>query len=181
MNLLHDLAVYFLAPAVIAAVVSAFVSLVTSERRIDAENVLQERKKWRDTIRTLAEEVHVALADPDRQALKLNALRAKFSLHLNPHDPMDQGILAVINVEQFDRQIEFDQRVALLLKHDWERAKREASLWKRVSERSPRRMAFEDFVPGRPHRYRIGRLHEFRVFWLGEMRSASERRESPSR
>lgn len=78
MNLLHDLAVYFLAPAIVAAVVSALVSLITSERRIAAENVLQERKKWRDTIRTLAEEVHAALADPDRQALKLNALRAKF-------------------------------------------------------------------------------------------------------
>jgi len=181
MNLLHDLAVYLLTPAVVATVVSASVSLIASERRIAAENVLQERKKWRDTIRALAEEVHAALADLDRQALKLNALRAKFTLHLNPHDPMDQGILAVINVEEFDRQIEFDNRVALLLKQDWERAKREASLWRRISERPPQRMAFEDFITGRPHRYRIGRLHENRVFWLGEMRSAGERTETPSR
>jgi hypothetical protein len=39
--------------AVIAALVSALFSVLTSERRIAAENIIQERTKWREKIREL--------------------------------------------------------------------------------------------------------------------------------
>jgi hypothetical protein len=57
--------------------------------------------------------------------------RSEFSLNLNPFDQEDEGILAVINTvknrDTLDVKLpEFADRVALLLKHDWERAKHEA-------------------------------------------------------
>jgi hypothetical protein len=68
----------WLTSAVIAALVSALFSVLTAERRIAAENVIQERKNWRDKIRDLASEVHKALGSTDEA--KLRELRARFSL-----------------------------------------------------------------------------------------------------
>jgi len=145
----------WLTSAVIAAFVSALFSVLTAERRIAAENVIQERKNWRDKIRELASEVHEALVGIDEA--KLRELRARFSLLVNPHDTQDQEILALITAAHTTHSDEFTQRVALLLKHDWERAKREASLWRRVWERVPARVPFTAFQPGLEHRYRWAR------------------------
>jgi hypothetical protein len=140
-----------LTSAVIAAIVSGLVALLTSERRIAAENVIQERMKWRDKVRELASEVRTAFVEPN--TAKLAELRAQFSLHLNPHDQRDQQILALIAPDNTGRVEELTQRVALLLKHDWERAKYEASLYRWLCEKSPERVAFEDYEPGREHDY----------------------------
>ncbi len=145
-----------LTSAVIAAIVSGAVVLLTSERHIAAENVIQERMKWRTKIREIVCEVRKALVEDD--ALKLAELRAQFSLHLNPHDPKDQRILALIAPNNGARVEELTQRVALLLKHDWERAKYEASLYRRLRDKPPERLAFEDFIPGREHDYRRPRF-----------------------
>jgi hypothetical protein len=99
----------------IAAFVSALFSVLTTERKIAAENVIQERKNWRDKIREIALEVHKALALPIPDAAKLNELRGSFSLLVNPHDNMDQEILRLINANNANRADEFRQRVALLL------------------------------------------------------------------
>jgi Flp pilus assembly protein TadD len=145
-----------LGTAGIAALVSALVSVLTTERGIAAVNVIQERKNWRDKIREIALEVHKALVAPD--VATLNELRARFSLLVNPHDGMDQEIVQLIQEGNADRANEFTQRLALLLKHDWERAKREASLWRRLWERPPARIRFEDYTPGREHGYRVWRF-----------------------
>lgn len=145
-----------LTSAVIAAIVSGLVALLTSERRIAAENVIQERMKWREKIRELAVEGHQALVEAD--AAKLTELRARFSLRLNPHDPKDQQILGLLAPDNAGRTEEFTQRIALLLKHDWERAKYEASLCRRLWEKSPVRVAFEDYKPGCEHDYRNRRF-----------------------
>jgi hypothetical protein len=149
-----------LTSAVIAALVAALFSVLTSERRIAAENVIQERKKWRDTVRDLASEVFKALhlSDADR-VNRIRELRGKFALLVNPHEDKDQQILELIVVEGAGRADEFIQRVALLLKHDWERAKREASLWRRLWEKEPMRACFEGFRPGVKHDYRNGRFY----------------------
>ena len=77
-----------LTSAVIAAIVSGLVALLTSERRIAAENVIQERMKWRDKVRELPSEVRSAFIGHD--TARLTELRAQFSLRLNPHDLRDQ-------------------------------------------------------------------------------------------
>jgi hypothetical protein len=146
-----------LTSAVIGAVFSALFSLLNSERQIAAQNVIQERKDWRDKIRLLASKIHEALVS-EAQATKLNALRARLSLLINPHDPMDAEILQIIAPGNGARADEFTQRIALLLKHDWERAKYEASFWRWLRQRTPKRVAYKDYRPGVPHDYRIWRV-----------------------
>ncbi len=150
--------IIILTSTVLAAIVSGLVALLASERRIAAENVIQERMKWRDKIRDLASCVHKELVRVEIDAVKLTELRAKLTLHLNPHDKKDQQILRLIASDGICRADEFTQRVALLLKHDWERAKREASLWRRACEKPPLRVGFEDFTPGCEHDYRLRRF-----------------------
>lgn len=142
----------WLTSAVIAALVSALFSVLIAERRIAAENVIQERKNWRDKIRELASEVHEAFVGTNDA--KLRELQARFSLLVNPHDSQDQEILALITAAHATPPNEFAQRVALLLKHDWERAKRKASLWRRLWEQPPARVPFAAFQPGVEHQYR---------------------------
>jgi hypothetical protein len=146
-----------LTSVVIAAIVSGLVSLLVAERRIAAENVLQERTKWREKIRDLALEVHKALVFVEVDAAQLRELRATLTLRLNPHDEKDQEILELIAPENASHAEEFAQRVALLLKHDWERAKYEASLWRWLYEKSPTRLGFNDYTAGREHNYRVRR------------------------
>ncbi len=143
-----------LASAVVAALVSAVVGLLSSERRVAAENVIQERKNWRDKIRALSLEVHGMLVSAEEGSdAKLRSLHGQFFLLVNPHDTLDQAILRLISKRDPARAEEFIQRVALLLKHDWERAKREASLWRSITERPPARVRFENYTPGDEYKY----------------------------
>jgi HAMP domain-containing protein len=125
----------FLASAAFGAVFGAFVTLYNSERKIRIENVTQERAKWRDKIRSKATEISRAATGNDNA--KLLELRRELSLHLNPFDPVDNDILdqirhlVVPSADDIDTRIDaFFKNVAYLLKHDWERAKREARFWK---------------------------------------------------
>ena len=145
----------FLASAIVAALVAALVSVLTSERRIAAENVIQERKNWRNEIRALSSQGCEALSrsDGDEGEHRLKDLRARLLFLLNPHDAQDQAILALDG----RTAEEFGDRVRLLLKHDWERAKREASLLRWLCEREPQRVTYEKFQPGVEHDYRQNR------------------------
>jgi hypothetical protein len=136
----------FFTSAVVAAVVSGFVSRRNTDRTIQIENITKERAKWRDKIRTMAAEVRQAAAVKD--ASKLAGLRLDFSLSLNPFDKEDQEILNVISrlsqSEHSDQSVQdFFDRVALLLKHDWDRAKCEAKPWS--FWRSARRHTYKQF------------------------------------
>jgi hypothetical protein len=97
-----------------------------------------------------------ALSRPDGDDREniLRKLRAEFLFLLNPHDVMDEAILRLIALDGRTKAEEFSERVRLLLKHDWERAKRESSLWRSLREREPRHVTFEDFTPGVAHDYR---------------------------
>jgi DNA-binding PucR family transcriptional regulator len=129
-----------LASSVVAAIVSSIVAVLTSERRLASENVIQERTKWREHVRNLAKEVNDAISTSDSN--KLRELGARIALRLNPHDAEDQEILTLIASSDATRADEFNQRVMLLLKHDWERAKRDGSLWRLVFKTEPTRCDF---------------------------------------
>lgn len=130
--------------AVISAVVSGIFARRTSERAIQIENITKERAKWRDKIREQALAVHQAARKQD--AALLAELRLSLSLNLNPTDNEDAGILRAIDTlmaaalpdEKTGR--EFADRVALLLKHDWDRAKSEAK-----HRKSPPRLTYAEF------------------------------------
>jgi len=113
---------------VVAAVVAALVALWTVHRKISIENVTQDRKAWREKVRKTSLCVHDAIMS--RKDDELNRLRAEFTCMLNPLDAEDNAIISCISSpikgEELKRAEEFADRVALLLKHDWERGKLEA-------------------------------------------------------
>jgi hypothetical protein len=81
-----------------------------------------------------------------QNATKLSELLQTFSHNLNPSDSEDQSILASISKlkssNTFEGDLsEFSGRIALLLKHDWERAKHEAKPWF-FRWKSPKRCPF---------------------------------------
>lgn len=131
----------------------AIASLRTNTRNIRIENITKERAKWRDKIREIALAVQKDAVRRDPTALEEHHL--EFSLNLNPTDPEDRAILELIHRLKSKADegslIEFANRIALLLKHDWERAKWEAkgeSLFPQEidAEREPRRLTYAQFT-----------------------------------
>lgn len=121
-----------LTSAVVAALIAGLISLRSSERKIQIENITQERAKWREKIRSNALFVHQAASSGDNA--KLSELHLSFLLLLNPFDKEDQAILEAITALGLTQNVgprlpEFAGRVSYLLKHDWDRAKHEAKPW----------------------------------------------------
>lgn len=115
--------------AVIAAIIAGVVAFRTSERKIAIENVTQERTKWRDKIRDKNSSMATAFYEHDLTKMKI--IRMELRLLLNPLDLADEEILNDAKVLAQDGTEDdlyrFSTKLALLLKHDWERAKHEAS------------------------------------------------------
>ena len=66
----------------------------------------------------------------------------------------DQEILELVAPGEAAHAEEFNQRIALLLKHDWERARREGNLWLLLLTIPPERMTFR--LSGQATRTPIG-------------------------
>jgi hypothetical protein len=146
MYLNKDLALAIASSSVIAAIVAGLVSLRTNARNIKVANVTGERTKWRDKVRDRALEVHKAISE----GKDLAELHSQLALILNPIDHEDREILRLIEkspaLESREATVkEFTQRVSLLIKHDWERAKWESSSVFNRRPCRPKRIRFEDF------------------------------------
>lgn len=120
----------------IFAFIAGMATIYIGNRNIQIANITQERAKWRDKIRELSIEVYKAAIEGKYQ--EIDKLQIEFAVRLNPYDDEDIGILKAIHElkdkqnqgkEFFEKLEEFSNRVALLLKHDWERAKYEAKPW----------------------------------------------------
>jgi hypothetical protein len=128
---------------------SAFVALRTNDRQIQIENITKERAKWRDKIRKMSIQAHQAWASGNTE--KIKEIRLNFTLNLNPFHGEDAAILESIDKlsgKKDDLEIEeFSDRVSLLLKHDWERAKFEAKSWNaRFFCCQPTRVSYSEFL-----------------------------------
>lgn len=118
-----------LSSGVVAGLVAGLVTLRTIERKIAIENITQQRQLWRDKVREKALEASKGYKDSDTS--KLKELYGEFQLILNPEDDNDKSILDTLWEMQNESKennliIELTEKLALLLKHDWERAKLEA-------------------------------------------------------
>lgn len=118
-----------LSSGVIAGIVAGFVTLRTSERNISIENITKQRQVWRDKIRSLTININSSYSKHEHATIKL--YYTELQLLLNPDDDNDKDILDTVwgmQEEEFieNLDIELSEKVALLLKHDWERAKLEA-------------------------------------------------------
>lgn len=137
----------FFSSSLLAALVAALVSVRTNERNINIENVTQERAKWRDVMRALSDSLTKAARSEDLETVELYC--AQLSLNVNPFDGEDKALVKAAQLlataDGKDAQIkDFTERMALLLKHDWERAKHEARPWL-FRGQEPRRIPYCEF------------------------------------
>jgi len=136
-----------LSSGVLAGLVAGLVTIRTSERKIAIENITQQRQLWREKIRDIAQRINSSYQL--NQQKELIALYVEIQLLLNPEDINDNSILdtlwEMISSEEKDHlNIIFSEKLSLLLKHDWERAKKEAKpIWYLFS--TTERIAYKNF------------------------------------
>lgn len=119
-----------LTSAVVAALVTGWFNSRISDKAIQVKQITEERTKWRERIRGFLEDIITASKNSD--STELQGLRLRLSSRLNPLDEHDNQILECLKKlrEKPDDQDvleEFSARITLLLKHDWDRAKWEAT------------------------------------------------------
>lgn len=117
-----------LTSTVIAAIVAGAVAAWTAQRKVSIENITQDRRCWREKVRAKSLTVHDALVSRNKESL--DRLRVEFRAILNPTDEDDGAIVSCMSLPDEGKEVaraeEFAERIALLLKHDWERVKLEA-------------------------------------------------------
>lgn len=138
----------------LAGVAVGFIAFRKDAHAIQIASVSAEQAKWRSDMRELAAEIAEFQLLPVQASMpgRIWKLRAKLATSLNPKDPLDVEIL-----EHFDRLFfqdatdmdVFIERIALLLKHDWERVKADAlplhvALWHAIW-RTPPEWKDEDY------------------------------------
>lgn len=127
-----------LSSAVVAGLVAGLVTLRTSERKIAIENITQQRQLWRERIRSLSQNIKKSYKAGNKD--ELNEFYIEMQLLLNPNDEDDKSILDTIweMIEEpgsTKKDIVLGEKLSLLLKHDWERAKLEAKpVWYRYKK-----------------------------------------------
>lgn len=106
----------------IAGAIGGMWAVYMFHRKIQVENILQERTKWREQIRELS--CNIAKENPNPEAI------AELEIRLNPLDEYDRAIIrdAKSLLDSQDRKEAFLEQIAKLLKYDWERAKNETGL-----------------------------------------------------
>ena len=136
-----------LSSGVLAGLVAGLVTLRSTERKIAIENITQQRQLWREKIREKA--VEAIKPSEKKDKTRLLELYVEFQLILNPEDSDDISILDTLwgmanTNDDNNATLELSEKLSLLLKHDWERAKREAKpvwlLWK-----TPKRTSYTAF------------------------------------
>ena len=135
----------------LGGLVSAYVMRANSERRIYIENVTRERAKWRERIRIIASNYLVA-----DNKLKMK-LEIELATRLNPYASDDMKLLEALKSATTENHKELEIRIALLLKHDWERAKEEAKPRRMLPVR---RVTYEEYMKCYSH-YKEGDLSRF--------------------
>jgi len=125
---------------VFSVIVSALVSKAVAERRIYVENITRERAKWRERIRRVIQEYPIAT---DSQKIKLEM---EFVSRLNPYDSEDLKLLESLKNTDNNNREELAIRAALLLKHDWERAKNEAKSFFTRRINPTKRLSFDKYM-----------------------------------
>lgn len=164
---------------VIGVTIGVIGSQAATQRRIQMDNIVKERAKWRTGIRRLASEVHKAaiVENPHIRRDRLFELKGNFRAMLNPFDGKDDSILKSIDdvykcecwcrCNTREREVcNFGKLISFLLKHDWERAKEEVKhpLWQ---WHIPERGSPVDQCSSKKYRFRYMKLTWMLLCTLG--------------
>ena len=119
--------------AVVAGWITSFLFLRKDERAVQLDQVTKERTKWRENMRKATEDMALIYFENKASPTpgKVAALRARFATSVNLKDDEDDKQILIHFDELFtgsrsDLDL-FSRRIALLLKHDWERVKWECT------------------------------------------------------
>ena len=118
----------------ISSITAIIVAYITARAASYSKDVIEERQKWRERIRCLTIETAKLINDRRTQDQKYEILYSEFRLRLNPNSDHDNAILSTLKEGKKNPTDLISQKllaqVARLLKHDWERAKIEANLFR---------------------------------------------------
>ncbi|WP_144030243.1 hypothetical protein [Burkholderia sp. AU6039] len=160
-----------LTSTVIASVLSVFSTMHVTGRNALTDNVIKHRANWRDMLRAIARELTEAVGTGNVRAIRV--LRNQLALNLNPVDQEDQALVDAVralescsSTERHRKMEEVEQRIALLLKHDWERAKWEAALF-HFARRMPKRIRYPIAATQVPDAKSVLRPRDSRQLVLG--------------
>lgn len=123
--------VALLGSAVAASFITAYFAKLQSDKSAIIENIIKERKAWRDKLRNLVSYVESCYKENDSNGL--TSVEAQLAVLLNPYDEEDLLIIEALRRIHKDKKWqeedleEFIDRIAYLLKHDWERVKQEST------------------------------------------------------
>jgi spore maturation protein CgeB len=129
MQIDHQSALAWLSAVFAGGWLASWLALRKDERAVQIEQVTKERAKWRESMRQLATAIAIAWESSKdiSDCAKVAELRARLATSLNPKDEThDREILLhfdkLFSGKSDDFEL-FTRRMALLLKHDWERVK----------------------------------------------------------
>lgn len=129
------IAIAILTSTVIATAISSIISYIINKKNVQLQYITTERSKWRSDLRKKSKRIISVLysdINDDEKKRELISIKHQLALKMNPEDDYDMLILdEVERLEEHPNQGEEKQLVHLLsylLKHDWERAKKEARL-----------------------------------------------------
>ncbi|WP_150954461.1 hypothetical protein [Microbacterium testaceum] len=111
---------------IFGAAIGGMISVWGLSRNIKHKSVIEERQKWRDSLRSLVPELVGELDEKSRKEI-----RDSIALRLNPYEDAD----CVDLIDKFHGNPSDELAFAIvarfqdLLKRDWERAKIEAGFW----------------------------------------------------
>lgn len=118
--------------AIISFIIAFISGYVVAKANIYSRDVIAERQKWRERIREIIVDAAQYIRNHDTHHDKFKALEAELILRLNPNSKYDKEIITTLKDDgkkDTDRIEELLEQVSKLLKHDWDRAKYEASLF----------------------------------------------------
>lgn len=125
----NEILISLLGSAVAASLITALFSKAQMDKSVIIDNIIKERKAWRDKLRSLVSDTEYFFKN--KNANGIACIEAQLVVLLNPYDEEDKAIVKTLNTipSKWDRaQLqEFMDRVAYLLKHDWERVKQEST------------------------------------------------------
>lgn len=124
---MENIIVIILSSSVIASLITSYITKRINDKNKSLKYITEERKKWRKFIRKQISKLIV-----EKEEKKLKELIAQLRLNLNPNDKEDKKIISTAKkllIEKENRKKVEEKLLELsshLLKHDWERAKKEA-------------------------------------------------------
>lgn len=121
----EEILIAILGSSVISALVTSLFNKIKSDKSDHLEYITKERQNWRSELREKTVEL---VRTPNEKIIEIKTF---FEVRLNPNDKEDKKLLKLlddlINKENRGEILgHFSEGVSFLLKHDWERVKREA-------------------------------------------------------